>query len=121
MNARVDLDKVGATASTICAVHCFVTGVAFGLLPVIGLGFFRSLWFDVTFIGIAVVVGALAVRQGYRKHRHLMPGYVFAGGLASIVLGHFVFGHESVLGTILSVLGGVALVTFHFLNRRCVC
>ena len=121
MRARVDLDKVGATASTVCAVHCFITGVAFGLLPFIGLGFFRSVWFDVTFIGIAVTVGFVAVRQGLRQHGRITPGFVFAVGLLSIVVGHFVFGHETLAGTVLSVVGGLALVSFHFLNRRMIC
>ena len=112
---------MGATASTICAIHCFVTGVAFGLLPLIGLGFFRSLWFDIAFIGLAVLVGAFAVRQGLRKHGRLGPSALFLAGLLSIVLGHFVLGHESVLGTILSVAGGLSLVTFHILNRRVGC
>jgi hypothetical protein len=121
MRARVDLDKVGATASTVCAVHCFITGAAFGLLPLIGLGFFRSIWFDLTFIGIAITVGFFAVRQGIRRHGRLTPGLVFVAGLLSIVLGHFVFGHESLLGTVLSVAGGLGLVSFHFLNRRMAC
>lgn len=121
MRTRVDLDRVGATASTVCAVHCFITGVAFGLLPLIGLGFFRSVWFDATFIGIAVTVGAMAVRDGRRRHGKFAPGLVFVAGLTSIVLGHFVFGHESVVGTVLSVAGGVGLVTFHVLNRRMIC
>ena len=118
MTARVDLDKVGATASTVCAVHCFITGVAFGLLPLIGLGFFRSVWTDAAFIGIAITVGFFAVRQGIRRHGRLTPAIVFVTGLLSIVLGHFVLGHESVLGTVLSVGGGLALVSFHFMNRR---
>ena len=121
MKARVDLDKVGATASTVCAVHCFITGAAFGLLPLIGLGFFQSVWFDITFIGIAISVGFFAVRQGVRQHGRITPGLVFVAGLLSIVFGHFVFGHETLLGTVLSVAGGLALVSFHFLNRRMIC
>jgi len=117
----MDLDKVGATASTVCAVHCFITGAAFGLLPLIGLGFFRSTWFDVTFIGIASCVGFFAVRQGLRRHGRVTPGLVFVAGLLSIVVGHFVLGHESLFGTVLSVAGGSALVLFHFLNRRLGC
>lgn len=118
IRSRVDLDKVGATASFICAIHCFITGVAFGLLPVIGLGFFNSLWFDLLFIGLALSVGLFAIPMGYRRHHKFMPALVFVFGLTCIGLGHFVFGHESVLGTVLSVLGGLSLVTFHLLNSR---
>jgi hypothetical protein len=41
--------------------------------------------------------------------------------LVSIVIGHFVYGHETAVGTVLSVAGGSALVFFHFLNRRTTC
>ena len=118
LRSRVDLDKVGATASMVCAIHCFITGVAFGLLPIIGLGFFNSLWFDLLFIGLALSVGLFAVPMGFRRHRSFIPGMVFVAGLTCIGFGHFVFGHETVLGTVLSVLGGLSLVTFHVLNSR---
>ena len=40
---RINLDKLGACASAICAVHCLLTGIALGLLSVAGLGFMGSI------------------------------------------------------------------------------
>lgn len=126
---RINLDKLGACASAICAVHCLLTGIALGLLSVAGLGFMGSIWADVAFLGVAVVVGSFAVRHGIRSHHSYGPAAIFALGLLMICLGHFVFRHSHeagvredgvshTLSTVFSVLGGLSLVGFHWLNLR---
>ena len=126
---RINLDKVGACASAVCAVHCLLTGVALGLLSVAGLGFFGNIWTDVAFMSVAVIVGSFAVLHGVKSHHSPIPGLVFVLGLLFIVLGHFVFRHSHTVGasenpvthfasTAFSVLGGCSLVGFHLLNMR---
>jgi hypothetical protein len=128
-SSRVNLDKVGACASALCAVHCLLTGVAFGLLSVMGLGFFGSLWTDIGFLAVAFVVGGLAVRHGIRQHHSYVPASIFVAGLVSVVIGHFVFRHthaagaeehgaEHILSTFFSVFGGLCLVGFHLANLK---
>ncbi len=126
---RINLDKFGACASAICAVHCFLTGIALALFSVAGLGFLGSLWADIAFLSVAVSVGSLAVWHGIRAHHSYLPASVFVLGLLFIVLGHFVFRHAHQAGEIenpvthaasvaFSVLGGLSLVTFHVLNMK---
>jgi hypothetical protein len=112
-------------ASTICAVHCLLTGVALGLLSVVGLGFLGSATTELVFLAVALSVGVLAVRHGVSKHHSVVPALFFVAGLASWVVSHFVFGHNhakgghnSVGATTFAVLGGLCLVTFHVLNQR---
>lgn len=121
-------DKVGACASAICAVHCVLTGVALGLLSSLGLGFFGSLWVDFAFVGIAVVVGAIAMWHGIRKHGSYIPALFYVGGLIAILVAHFEdFSHSApvhavhrhgAVTTVLSIMGGLCFVTFHILNLR---
>ena len=127
IQSRVDVDKVGAYASAICAVHCLLTGVALGLLSFAGLGFLGSVWADIAFLSIAVLVATVAIVHGIRKHHSYKPAMLFVAGLVSVVLGHFVFRHaeagESATGTqaistFFSVLGGLCFVGFHVLNLR---
>lgn len=126
MSRQVDLDKVGACASSVCAVHCLITGVAYGLLSIVGLDFLGSVTADIVFLTIAVLVGGFAVVMGYRRHRSLLPATIFATGLGLVVLSHFVLGHRHgdghdhshALTTVLAVVGGLTLVGFHFLNSR---
>jgi hypothetical protein len=124
VNARVNLDKVGAVASAICAVHCLLTGLALGLLSVVGLGFIGSVVTELVFFLITVSVGITAVVHGRRKHHSVIPAWIFVSGLACLLVSHFVFGHGhggrdcNLGGTLFSVLGGLSLVVFHVVNQR---
>lgn len=122
--SQVNLDKVGAYASAICAVHCVLTGLALGLLSVVGLDFIGSPITEAFFFFTTVGVGTAAVIHGIRRHHSVLPATIFASGLFCLLVSHFVFGHShageapSIGGTIFSVLGGFSLVGFHILNRR---
>lgn len=127
MVQRINLDKVGACASAICAVHCALTGLALGLLSVMGLSFISSPIVDVIFVGTAVIVGISAVRHGIRHHKSYIPATIFALGIASIAIGHYTIFSEAAekhghthgpFATVFSVTGGVCLVLFHLLNWR---
>lgn len=129
------LDKVGACASALCAVHCVLTGVALGLLSSLGFGFFGSFWVDAIFVLTAVVVGAVALRHGIKRHGSYVPALFYILGLVAVVIAHFEdfshgwpvheHHHHGVLPTVMSVIGGLSFVMFHVLNlrlrHRCTC
>lgn len=122
------LDRVGACASAVCAVHCILTGVALGLLSSLGLGFFGSLWVDIVFVLTAVIVGAVALRHGIKRHGSFVPALFYVLGLIAIVVAHFEdFSHgwpvhqdhhHGSVPTVLSIIGGSCFVLFHVLNLR---
>ncbi len=125
----ISLDRFGAIASAICAVHCLLTGVALGLLSYAGLGFMGSVTADLIFLSVAVVVAVTAIWHGIKKHHSWRPAAVFIIGLVCVVLGHFVLHHEhvgkeaevhlmDVLSTFFSVVGGLCFVLFHVMNLR---
>ena len=123
MRPRMNLDRVGAIASTICAVHCLLTGVALGLLSVMGLGFLGSATAEYAFLSVTFTVGVAAVWHGARKHHSVIPALFFVVGLTCWLTSHFAFGHghaghETPGGTAFAVLGGLCLVAFHVLNQR---
>jgi hypothetical protein len=122
---RIDLDRLGAMASTICAVHCLLTGVALGLLSVLGLGFLGSLAAEYAFLAVAITIGAFAVWHGHKKHHSIVPALFFVVGLSCWLISHFVFGHgheagghTNPFGTTFAVLGGLFIVSFHVINQR---
>lgn len=128
MKTQVNLDKVGAYASAICAVHCLLTGVALGLLSVIGLGFIGSVPAEIGFISVAVLIGSWAIVHGIRKHHSYIPALIFVLGLTCIAISHFALPHEHsanepmtpahLASTVFAVLGGLCLVSFHLVNFR---
>ncbi|MBS1714861.1 MAG: MerC domain-containing protein [Armatimonadetes bacterium] len=134
---RFDVDKWGAFASGLCAVHCLLVGVAFGLLPVLGLEFMASHEAEIGFFSAAILFGFWAIASGRRKHGSWLPAKVFAAGLALVAVSHFVIGHPDghghglhsavglqlpesfgAVGTAMAVAGGLTLVAFHFVNHR---
>lgn len=118
----LNLDRIGAVASALCAVHCLVTGVALGLLSIVGLGFLGSPQAEAGFFLTTVTVGTAALVHGRRRHHSIIPALIFVAGLACLLTSHFVFGHDSgkpsIAPTILNVLGGLSLVLFHVTNQR---
>lgn len=121
----LNLDRVGAYASAICAVHCLITGVALGLLSVVGLGFLGSPAAELGFFLVTVSIGSVALIHGHRKHHSIVPALIFVCGLGALLVSHFGFGHghagegeQTTAGTFLNVVGGSSLVIFHILNQR---
>lgn len=140
MVSQTLLDRVGACASTLCAIHCLLTGAAMGLLAVSGLTFLTNPWVEGGFLTVAAVVGVTALWHGIRRHHSWIPATVFVAGIAciaiSFLVGHGHVGgshshdahhyHSSPLGTGLAVAGGLLVAAFHFVNqklqhRKCSC
>lgn len=126
--SRLSLDRIGAFASAVCAVHCLLTGIALGLLSVLGLGFVGSIATDAIFFVIALTVGFTAIWHGLKKHHSLTPALIFVAGLVMFLVGHFGFGdahdasarwsNERLAQVIFSVAGGLCIVLFHVVNYR---
>lgn len=125
---RMNLDQLGAVASTVCAVHCLLTGLALGLLSVAGLGFVASEPAEYIFLGVAVTVGLAALIHGHRRHHSMIPAWIFVLGIGLLIVRQFAFPHShdstevasggELAKTIVSVAAGLALVAFHLVNQR---
>ncbi|MEZ4765030.1 MAG: MerC domain-containing protein, partial [Calditrichia bacterium] len=71
---RYNLDKLGISASLLCAIHCALVPVILPLMSTVGLGFLWSHEFEFFMIALAFVVGIWALSHGYRyAHRKLLP------------------------------------------------
>lgn len=119
----LDPDHWGTIASTICALHCAVTGVAVSVLSVVGFTYFQSPILEWGFLGMALGFGGWAAARGYAKHKSWMTLAVFAIGFFLLAGSHLFApshgssGHNG-YAELLSVAGGLCLVGFHFLNRK---
>jgi hypothetical protein len=130
----LNFDRIGTIASAICAVHCVITGLAFGLLSVAGLEFLGSIQAEIAFISVALAVGGVAIWHGVKRHHSYRPALLFASGVGLIVLKHFIwkehvheagFHLEDIPSTLVSVAAGACLIGFHIWNmrlqHRCAC
>jgi hypothetical protein len=113
------LDRAGATASLLCAIHCLLAPFLAATAAAGALIFFhREL--EAFFVLSSLLVGAWSLGWGYRHHKKaLVPAlFVLAAAAFSVALlpGHgVVHGGAELAGMI---TGGLALAAGHLLNRR---
>lgn len=112
-------DRVGATASLLCAVHCALLPFVLALLPALGLGFLADHGFERGFVAFACTLAALTMANGYRKHRSrralalLLPGVLLLGAGLAVDLGHAPAWHATLIAS-----GGVLVALAHVANLR---
>ena len=69
-------DRVGATASFLCAVHCAALPFVIAILPALGLSFLADHRFERIFIACASALALAALIRGYRRHRDATALYL---------------------------------------------
>ena len=115
-------DRLGATASLLCAVHCAALPFLLALLPALGLGFLADHRFEHWFIACASVLAVASIVSAYRRHRVARPLMFLFPGLLLLWLGGFVVEVDvSAIGhATLVVLGGSCVALAHIVNLRLV-
>jgi hypothetical protein len=111
------LDRIGVTASTLCAVHCAVVPVFITSLPLLGMDFLAKAWVEWGMIFFALAIGGYSIGGSYFKaHRNLLPLILLAIGFGVIMLGHaFLNTHTE---RYVVPAGGLLIALAHVVNQR---
>lgn len=113
------LDSLGTLASTACAVHCLLTPLVLGVLPLLGIGFLAADWFENAAVIGAITLGAVSMIHGYLHHRQVRVAGFLVGGIALLLAGRWLVGDAyQPAETGLVVAGGLAVARAHWVNRR---
>lgn len=111
------VDRVGATASMLCAVHCALLPFVLALLPLIGLEFLAGHTFERIFVGCAAVLACASLVTAYRRHRRPHALFLMVPGIALLCVGIVVNLDVHVLvHTACVVTGGVLVASAHVVN-----
>jgi len=113
-------DRVGATASFLCALHCAALPFVFAVLPALGLGFLANHGFERWFIAFATTLALTMLIRGFLRHRVPYALALLLPALVLLWLGGFVFDFESSAGlhATLVALGGSGVAAAHLINLR---
>jgi len=114
------LDRLGASSSIICAVHCALLPVAIALLPAVGLMSIGSARFEQAFVVFATLVGVFSLIQGYRRHGVARALWLLLPGLGVLWLAVLYPPlHASVIPhAVAMTFGGTLVGVAHVVNLR---
>ncbi|XQA66585.1 MerC domain-containing protein [Xanthomonas sacchari] len=117
---RAALDRLGATGSLLCAVHCAVLPLALAVLPSLGLAMWLGEGVERTLVLFVTCLGLFSLVLGYRRHRVWQAlGLLILGllalwaGLLVPALHHAVAPHAAIM-----TFGGTLVGLAHLLNLR---
>ena len=142
--AQALLDRSGVFASVFCAIHCAIAPVFLLFAPAFG-SFWSHPLSHLAIAGFVLPVAAIALRKGFRSHRRKWVVALGTCGIACILVGAILpyfattgcencdnccpsvvidptTGEESLNippASIVTLIGGVFLVTAHLANLRC--
>lgn len=112
-------DRIGATASFLCAIHCAALPFVLALLPLLGLGFLADHRFERGFVMFACALALFSLVTSYRHHRRPQPLMLAMPGLVLLIIGvTFADGYSIALHSVLVTCGGLLVATAHFVNLR---
>jgi uncharacterized membrane protein YczE len=113
------IDRVGAAASFLCALHCALLPVGLALVPALAGSLIAERGFEVGFVLFATTLAAITVVLGWRRHHIVSALWFLVPGVLLLWLGAFTELHETEpLHTILVTIGGTLVAVGHIVNLR---
>lgn len=122
MNPRLHLllDRIGATGSLICAIHCALIPLAVALLPSLGVALWLDDGFEAAFVTFASLFGLSVLVWSYRRHRAMRALGLLLPGLGALWLAVLYppLHHSVVMHAVVMTFGGTLVGLAHVANLR---
>lgn len=136
---RPNVDKAGAVASSVCALHCAACALLPAAFGSLGFGVLFDPQVEMTFTAIAIIFALGALILGWQRHRSLsVASLLFIGVLGLLISrgievtsadhhgSHHVheetndtgFSHH--YGSAIGIVAGLFLLTGHIRNHRAI-
>lgn len=113
------VDRFGAVASFVCAVHCALLPIVFGVLPALGLAFLADHRIERAFVVFAIALATTSLLFGLRRHGSWRAFWVLIPGIVLLVAGLVVGeSHANTLHAVLVSIGGALVALSHLVNLR---
>lgn len=110
------LDRIGITATSLCALHCILLPVILPALPLLGLSFLADHTWEHVFLIFTAILGSVALFSGFKRyHRKLYPFYLLFLGVGIYWIKHD-FSED--LEVYFIVIGASLIVAAHFINLK---
>ena len=114
------LDRLGATGSLLCAIHCALLPVLIALLPSLGISAALAPSLEVGFVLFATLFGLAVLVSSYRRHRAVRALGLLIPGLLVLWVGILYppLHHSVVPHAVAMTFGGTLVGLAHLANLR---
>ncbi|MBA4751388.1 MAG: MerC domain-containing protein [Sphingopyxis sp.] len=117
-------DLTGIVLSFTCLIHCLALPLLLLLAPALSRWIALPEGVHAAIMLLAVPAAAIAMRDGWRRHRRIMPAMLAVAGLGLLALG--LSAHEGWIATgdpeaadrLLTSVGALTLAAAHLVNWR---
>jgi hypothetical protein len=110
------LDRIGITATSLCALHCILLPVILPLLPLLGLGFLADHTWEHVFLLLTATLGTVAIYSGFKHyHKRLYPIYLLYLGVIIYWVKH---DFSPALEPFFIISGSSLIIAAHFVNIK---
>lgn len=110
-------DGLAVGASVLCLIHCLALPIVIAALPALAARLDLGEGFHLGVLAFALPVSAVALGEGWRRHRGLTPLFVGAAGLVLLAAG-LAFEEWVAVETGVTVAGSLLLAGAHVANWR---
>ena len=110
-------DGMAVGASVLCLIHCLALPIVIAALPALAARLDLGEGFHLGVLAFALPVSAVALGEGWRRHRGLAPLFVGAAGLVLLAAG-LAFEEWVAVETGVTVAGSLLLAGAHVANWR---
>ena len=110
-------DGLAVGASVLCLIHCLALPIVIAALPALAARLDLGEGFHLGVLAFALPVSAVALGEGWRRHRGLTPLFVGAAGLTFLAAG-LAFEEWVAVETGVTVAGSLLLAGAHVANWR---
>ena len=112
------LDKIAASTSAMCALHCMCLPILLGFFPAVGATFFGEESFHVLLLWCVIPLSIVSLSFGCRKHKDKFVASLGVVGLTLLsfaaFLGHDFLGEDG--ERIATLLGAIIIAGGHMRN-----
>lgn len=114
------LDRIGATGSLLCALHCALLPVLIAALPTLGVSALLAPAFEVAFVLFATCYGLAVLVWSYRRHRAMRALALLVPGLLVLWVGVLYppLHHSVVPHAVAMTFGGTLVGLAHIANLK---
>ncbi len=114
------VDRLGASASLLCAVHCALVPIVLAAIPSVGAGFLSSELYENIFAVFASALAASSVGLSYYRHKRYFAWWFLVPGMIALWFERLfdAIHHDVVMHAIVMTLAGTLVGLSHLINLK---